>query len=107
MGKAILMAVALTALSAVPAQAAVDPQHAVGLVKVGDLDLTSSAGVATFERRVLQQAHRLCDVNGRADLALQIAAADCRDSIVASGQSQLPQLVADARNRGAVQLAAR
>ena len=96
----VALGVALLGLSAVPAAAS--PTETVsGSVQVNDLDLASQAGVARFEGRVRSEARALCASGAPISVTMARLTSQCEEAVLASARSQLPQLVAEARDRSA------
>lgn len=60
-----------------------------GIVHVGDLDLSTQAGRATFEHRVASTARRICRVQGDRSLVALNQSRKCRAEAVASARHQL------------------
>ncbi len=93
------MAAGMLALSTPIFAAETDRESAT--IQVGDLNLGTAAGMATFERRVDQAARRICGQAPALDLNLQRHVRSCHDQVRASAMSELEL----ASNRSSKQLA--
>ncbi|WP_158915904.1 UrcA family protein [Caulobacter sp. S45] len=89
----ILTSVGFIAMAAVPLAAIGSVAHAaeVQVVKVADLDLSSPAGAARFQRRVDAAANQLCGA-GRTRAACRAAVREEAVAKLGEGQRQTLQL---------------
>jgi UrcA family protein len=94
------VALAASALSAVPAQA--ESRR----VSYADLDLGSPAGLAAFDRRIESAIRQLCGAASPTDLRTVHGVSRCRAETLAHLQAQRNDVLAQARNN-AVQYSAR
>lgn len=58
-------------------------------VWIGDLDLSSAHGAATFDRRVRSAARQICGSVPVLDLNMREQVSDCQDSVVASARQEI------------------
>jgi UrcA family protein len=72
-------------------------------VFVGDLDLLSTSGQATMEKRVRAAAFQVC----RQSAGNRMAEVQCRRAALATAENQMAQAVNSARLRAATQMATR
>jgi UrcA family protein len=81
-------------------------QHDGRIVSYGDLDLTTSAGQATLDRRLAGAIRQVCGMAFPSDIQSVSQVRRCRADTLADVQAQRNDALAQARN-SAVQLAAR
>jgi UrcA family protein len=89
--KLTLIAAASLAVLAQPASAR------TAHVQFKDLDLASSIGRATLDRRIAAAARSVCDVRGERELARLMASKSCYETALASTRTQVATLIARAR----------
>ena len=101
---AVSLAATLAASPAI-AQAAASPERVV--VSYSDLDLSSQAGVATLNRRILTAVQAACGTPSDADLHGKNAINECRHRTFSEAVSQARGAIALARRDGPTVLAGR
>ena len=72
---------------ATPIQAAPADEDMV-TIAIGDLDLSTADGAASFDRRVRAAARSICGTMP-ADLNMQKQVADCQDEVIADARTEL------------------
>ncbi len=100
-----LAGLAAALLVATPALAA-DPDQVVVSVGTGDLDLGSTNGAATLDRRLDGAARQICGRMPGRDFMLQRSFSACREEVLAGARAQADTMIAAARS-AQTQLAAR
>jgi len=88
---------ALLATVAIPASAATYEKFA-SEVRYGDLNLTTDAGVAQLQRRIINSARKACGRADGRDLTASQAAAECRRAAISAAAPKIELAVANARN---------
>lgn len=58
-------------------------------VRVGDLDLSSAQGAATFDRRVRSAAREICGSVPALDFNLRDQVSECQESVVTSARQEI------------------
>jgi UrcA family protein len=76
-------------------------------VRIGDLDLSSARGAATFDRRVRSAAREICGWATPVDLNMQGQISECQTSVVASARQEIEIALNSGRPRQQIALAAR
>ena len=89
-------------IKAVPALA--EPAQSVAIVHTADLDLSSDAGRAELDRRLVRAAYDVCGTASDADLAAEIAVRQCRTDVLAKARTQTQRLASKAGD--AIEIAA-
>jgi UrcA family protein len=81
-------------IKAAPALA--EPAQSVAMVHTADLDLSSTAGRAELDRRLVRAAYDVCGSASDADLAGKIAVRHCRVDVLAKARTQTQRLASKA-----------
>ena len=84
-------------LSAMPTSAHAAERHRTATVQSADLNLASSAGLATLETRIAAAAKRLCRLPGDSLPLYRSKATDCEAKAIAAAQPQVRLAVARQR----------
>ena len=93
--KSIVIAAALLAL--LPAHVGAGELPPEVRVSHADLDLTTAAGVRTFDRRIMAAAKAVCpDVQGISGVARQFVARRCIALAISNAKPQRDRILADA-----------
>lgn len=79
-------------VKAVPAMAEPLPAQNVSIVRTADLDLTSKAGRAALDHRIVNAAYELCGTASDVDLVGQNAVRACRSDVLAKARAASAQL---------------
>jgi UrcA family protein len=87
---AFLAAAAL--IKVAPALAEPAPGQNVSIVRTADLDLSSSAGRAALQHRIVTAAYEVCGTPSDVDLVGKNAARACRSDVLASARATSEQL---------------
>jgi UrcA family protein len=105
--KIILTSFLITAavIKSAPALADSAPAQNVSVVHTGDLDLSTAAGRAALERRLVVAAYEVCGTASDADLAGKNQVRACRADVLAKARTETEQLAS--RERGTIIVAAR
>ena len=74
-------------IKAAPALAEPAPSQNFTIVHTADLDLSSSAGRATLDHRLVIAAHDICGIASDVDLAGQNLVRSCRSEILAKARA--------------------
>lgn len=77
-------------IKAAPALA--EPSQAVSVVRTADLDLSTSAGRAALDHRLVIAAAEVCGAASDVDLAGQNAVRQCRTDVLAKARARGEQL---------------
>jgi len=92
-----LAAVTLAGSGLVAEARAAQPETGSAVVRYGDLDLKTGAGVAAFERRVAKAADRVCGPVDSRSLADHDLFAACRAKAIADASPKVDSVVAMAQ----------
>jgi UrcA family protein len=107
--KIILASALATAavLKAVPAFAETSPAQNVSIVRTADLDLSTSAGRAKLDHRLVIAAHEVCGTASDVDLAGKNKVRECRTNVLADARSKASEATAARGASRAIAIAAR
>jgi UrcA family protein len=98
---------AVTTLVATPGLAQAEPRQNAVVVRYADLDLSSPAGVARLDRRILSAVQAACGATSSADPKGANQAAACRSDALAQLQAKRGRILAAAQPAQPDRLAAR
>ena len=108
---AVAALIAAPAVAQEPSPVIVEGGVPTAVVSYADLDLSSSAGLATLNGRISRAASSICTESGRKDLSRQLGEGRCFRTAIASAKTQVERAVADASLRmassGAIKVATR
>lgn len=76
-------------------------------VRIGDLDLSSARGAATFDRRVRAAARQICGWIPVVDLDMRSQVAECQESVVAGARQEIEVAQSSPRPQQRIALAGR
>jgi UrcA family protein len=91
-------------IKAVPAFAEPAQAQNVSIVQTADLDLSTRAGRAALDHRLVIAAYEVCGTGADVDLAGQNAARQCRADVLAKARTRSEEL---ASRGGSIRIAAR
>ena len=91
-------------IKAAPALAEPVPAMNVSIVKVGNLSLSTHAGRAAFDHRLVAAAYEVCGYAIDADLVGQNEVRQCRVDVLAKARADVEQ-VASRNSRGTILIA--
>jgi UrcA family protein len=88
---------AVTAALIKAAPAVAEPAQNVSVVQTADLDLSTEAGRAALDHRLVVAAYDVCGTGADADLAGQNAARQCRADVLATARARSEELASRGR----------
>jgi len=94
-------------IKAIPALAEPTAATNVSIVRTSDLDLTSAAGRAQLDRRLVRAAWEVCGTASDADLAGKNDARECRAAVLNEARARSEALAAGRSADQTIRVAAR